>query len=218
VDVFFTASSGGGGAPEAPDSRYSKPMRKKRTRHRRAYNDPGHAHELTFACYHNYPFLSRERVCLWLAEAIRSACKELDYSLWAYVFMPNHVHLIVHPRVANYEVSTFLKRVKTPVSRKALAFLRGESPQWLDRLSARRGQRTEYHFWQRGGGYDRNVVGPKTLEKMIEYIHLNPVRKQLVERGDDWKWSSAGWFQGEQPNELVPDRIPAEWTVGMSGE
>ena len=34
-----------------------------------------------------------------------------------------------------------------------------------------------YRFWQRGGGYDRNITDPATLRVMIEYIHNNPVRR-----------------------------------------
>jgi putative transposase len=105
-----------------------------------------------------------------------------------------------------------LRALKGPVSRRGLAYLRQHSPEWLPRLSTQRGSRTEYHFWQRGGGYDRNVTEPATLERMIDYIHLNPVRKQLVERATDWKWSSASWYRdGAGPIEL--DGIPPEWTV-----
>jgi len=40
---------------------------------------------------------------------------------------------------------------------------------------------------------------------MIEYIHNNPVRRGLVSRAEDWKWSSAGWHEGK--NSLRPDPI-----------
>jgi putative transposase len=66
-----------------------------RTRHRRSYNDPNHAHELTFTCYHRFRFLTSDRTCGWLAEAIQEARVKLDFALSAYVFMPEHVHLIV---------------------------------------------------------------------------------------------------------------------------
>ena len=71
---------------------------RKRQQRPRGYNDPGHAHELTFSCYRRYRFLSRESTCEWLAEAIDAARRELQYDLWAFVFMPDHVHLIVYPR------------------------------------------------------------------------------------------------------------------------
>lgn len=182
--------------------------------HRRSFDAAGHAHELTFSCYRNLPLLSRDRPCGWLAESIDQARQELGFSLWAYVFMPTHVHLIVLPTQSKATVAAMLKRIKQPVSRRAIAHLRRESPDWLPHLTAQRGERTETHFWQRGGGYDRNVTEPATLERMIDYLHLNPVRKGLVERAADWQWSSAGWFQGQEPSQLKPDPIPPEWTIG----
>jgi putative transposase len=34
---------------------------------------------------------------------------------------------------------------------------------------------------------------------MIDYIHLNPVRKGLVEQASGWHWSSAAWFDRRNP-------------------
>jgi putative transposase len=184
-----------------------------RSHRRRAINEPGHAHELTFTCFHNHAFLQAERTFLWLAEAIGEARAALDFALWAYVFMPDHVHLIVWPRQERYDISQIRKEIKEPVGRKAIAYLRQEAPQWLSQISVRRGRRTERHFWQSGGGFDRNVTEARTLMHMIEYIHNNPVRKGLVARPEDWKWSSAGWLIGQEPNSLRPDPIPPEWDI-----
>jgi putative transposase len=185
--------------------------------HRRSFNESGHAHELTFSCFGQYPFLAKDRTCEWLAKSIRDACFEMEFSLWAFVFMPEHVHLLVHPDNSEYDVSEFLAAVKHPVSRQAIAFLRRESPEWLDKLKVQRARRIEYHFWKKGGGYDRNITEPKTLEKMIDYIHMNPVRKSFVQRAIDWKWSSARWFMlQEQLTELPVAQLPIEWTIGMS--
>ncbi len=61
-----------------------------RSMRRPAVNEPGHAHELTFCCFHRYPFLKSERACRWLAESLEEARQKLDFALWAYVFMPEH--------------------------------------------------------------------------------------------------------------------------------
>ena len=86
--------------------------------HRRSFNDPGHAHELTFTCYRNYHFLASDRTCGWLAEAIEEARIDQDFALWAFVFMPDHVHLIVWPRRLIYSVAGILKATKSPVGRR----------------------------------------------------------------------------------------------------
>jgi putative transposase len=69
----------------------------------------------------------------------------------------------------------------------------------------RAGGIVEHRFWQAGGGYDRNVVEQRTLLKVIEYMHLNPVRRGLVELPEDWEWSSARWYAGIRPVPLEID-------------
>ena len=178
---------------------------------RRTFDEPGHAHELTFSCYHRYPFLNAERTCRWLAEAIGRSRARDGFALWAYVFMPDHVHMIVHPGVRACAISAILRAIKEPVGRRAMQFLVKQAPGWLPRVTERRGSREERHFWQTGGGYDRNIVEPKTLMAMIDYIHLNPVRKVLVERASDWRWSSASWFDGNRDGPIMLDPVPQEW-------
>jgi putative transposase len=184
-----------------------------RSQRRPAHNEPGHAHGLTFTCFHRYRFLEAERTCVWFAEAITEARAELDFALWAYVFMPDHAHLLIWPRRERYKVEEILKAIKEPVGRKAVAYLREHAPHWLPRITVRRGRCEEHRFWQAGGGYDRNVTEPVILLSMIDYDHNNPVRKGLVARAEDWKWSSAGWLAGRRPNTLPPDPIPPDWGV-----
>jgi putative transposase len=182
-----------------------------RARHRRSWNEPGQAHEPTFTCYRRYRFLSAERTRQWLGQAIDEARRKLDLAIWAFVFMPDHAHIIVCPRQAQYEVATILKAIKEPVGRSAVQYLTAHAPEWPPRITRQRGQRTERLFWQSGGGFDRNISEPRTLMSMIDYVHMNPVRRGLVTRAIDWRWSSAGWFAGAPTCDLIPDKIPPEW-------
>ena len=188
-----------------------------RRRHRQNFNDPGHAHELTFSCYQGFPFLQAERTCLWLAEAIDAARETYAFDLWAYVFMPNHAHLIIRPREADYDVAAIRKAIKAPVGRQAIRFLESESSPWLERITRRRGKKTERLFWQSGGGYDRNVTQRSTLLAMMDYVHLNPVRKKLVEHARDWRWSSAPWYELGETGPLRIDSIPWDWLEEAGG-
>jgi putative transposase len=124
-----------------------------------------------------------------------------------YVFMPEHVHLIIFPRLATYDIPEILKKIKEPVARKAILFIEENAPAWLPKVTIYRGNRKERRFWLPGGGYDRNITEARTLWTMIEYIHNNPVRRGLVAQACDWKWSSAGWFAGCPKNALAPDEI-----------
>jgi putative transposase len=186
-------------------------MRSPRHQHRRNYNDPGHAHELTFSCYQGFKFLASDRSCGWLADSIERARCRFEFDLWAYVFMPEHAHLVVHPRKPEYDIAEIRKAIRGPVGKRAIQFLQAQAPEWVPRITRRRGSKTERLFWQSGGGYDRNVTDGKTLLEMIDYIHLNPVRRGLVEQAGQWKWSSAAWFLGGRQPPLIPDQIPPEW-------
>ena len=125
--------------------------------------------------------------------------------------MPNHVHLVVCPRPDVYAISDFLTAVKLPVTRRAASFVRREAPHSLPQMTDRRPNgESAVRFWQRGGGYDRNLTEPAKLYAEIDYVHMNPVRKGLVERPEDWPWSSAVTYAGEsdQPLRIAFDSLP----------
>ena len=178
-------------------------------RHRKTLNIPGHAHELTFSCYKRYPFLMRDRTRGWLGDAIDNAKQKDDFAVWSYVVMPEHVHLLIFPRQQQHDVSTMMAAIKEPVGRRAIQYLQRQSPQWLTKLTRKRGRRTERLFWQSGGGYDRNIDQPATLWKVIRYIHENPVRRGLSPRAVDWIWSSARWHDSRTAGPIAVD--PVDW-------
>lgn len=186
--------------------------RENRQRRRRAFNIPGHVHELTFTCYRRFPFLKAERTRRWLAASIERARVKWDFDLWAFVFMPEHVHLIVRPRQVVYEMRQLLSAIKLPVAKRAIRFLEKKKSPWLNRLTRQRGERIERLFWQSGGGFDRNVTEGRTLLQMIDYLHFNPVRRGLVTSATDWFWSSASFYEGgTSPIPIAP--ITYEWLM-----
>src|SRR5262249_61037800 len=87
------------------------------------YHEPGQPRELTFSCYRHYAFLSRDRTRAWLCEALEEARTNFGFQLWAYVIMPEHVHLLVNPGAAPERLSRFLQARKEPVAPKAMAHL-----------------------------------------------------------------------------------------------
>jgi len=59
-------------------------------------------------------------------------------------------------------------------------------------------------------GYDRNITSPRTLLRMIDYLHENPLRKKLVADPQAWHWSSARHYMGGS-SPIAIDPIPPEW-------
>lgn len=114
-----------------------------RRRHRRNANEPGHAHELKFSCYRGFQFLAKARTCVWLADAINDARTEWSFDLWAFVFMPEHAHLLIRPRETIDDVADIRKGTKVPVARRAIRHREINSPDWIPKITRKRGGRTE---------------------------------------------------------------------------
>ena len=175
----------------------------------RRYDVPGHAHALTSCCYRRLRLLSKDRTRGWLVEALARAPEQAGFQVWAFVIMPEHVHLLAMPRTPTARVADLLGRIQRPVARQAIVHLRTHAPAWLDRLTVTRADGSPTRrFWHAGGGFDGNSVEPATAWKVVASIHLNPVRRGLVDRPEDWPRSSARWSAGLEPVLLPMDGQP----------
>jgi putative transposase len=157
---------------------------------------PGDARLLTFSCFQRQAFLSRGRCCEWFLDALERSRRTHGFDLWAFVLMPEHVHLLIYPGHELHRAADMLYTLKKSVTNRALAFIRREAPEFLIRMEDRQANgHVSYRFWQRGGGYDENLYTPAKIWGKIDYIHANPVRRGLCERPTDWKWSSARAYE-----------------------
>ncbi len=122
--------------------------------------------------------------------------------------MPEHVHLLIYPTDVSYSISAILKSIKQSTARRAIAWLRGNKPAALDTLKT--GQKYEkIRFWQDGGGYDRNIFSHKAAFNSVHYIHMNPVKRSLVESPNEWYYSSCQMHQdGTGPLEICLEHFP----------
>jgi len=171
---------------------------------------PWDAHCLTFSCFHRLPFLDGKNSPLWFLEALDAARKLSPFDLWAYVIMPEHVHLLILPH-ENVTISCILKDIKQPVTRQAVKWAQKNCPSFLPKMAeCRPSGKTTYRFWQPGGGYDRNMRSVRDIHEKIAYIHGNPVRRGLVQTPGDWPWSSwRAWEQNiDEPISIDRDSLP----------
>jgi putative transposase len=170
------------------------------------YDLPGHAHFLTYSCYQRLPLLSKDRTCEWVVEAMQVARRKFDFDLWAFVLMPEHVHVLLRPRQERYQLSRILAALKRPVSSRAKEYLVAlDNRLWLKKLTVVENGSRVFRFWQAGGGYDKNLWNDRAILEVIDYIHANPVRRGLVERPTDWYWSSARFWAGDYSGPLEMD-------------
>ena len=130
-----------------------------------------------------------------LSESITRATARHQFDLLAFVFMPEHLHLLVLPRDDGSRISNLLKAIKRPYSYRIKQLLIDSGSSLLQRLTiAQRPGVETFRYWQEGPGYDRNLETRAAIEAALHYIHLNPVRRELCETVTDWKWSSARYY------------------------
>jgi putative transposase len=176
------------------------------------YHDPGDIHELTFSCNHRLPLLTNDSWRSYLAGSIDSACSSQHFGLLAFVFMPEHVHLLVLPESSGPNVGAFLAAVKRPCSAKVKHDLVAANSSLLRRLSVlERTGKTVFRFWLEGPGYDRNLQREETVLAAIDYIHNNPVRRGLCTCATDWFWSSARYYTTVPP--MLDPRLPKIYPI-----
>jgi putative transposase len=111
------------------------------------------------------------------------SCREANVAVWAWVLMPNHVHLILTPSDEDG-----LRRALAPVHRR-----------YAGHVHAR--ERRTGHFWQ--GRFGTVVMDEAHLCAALAYIAQNPVRARLVKHAADWPWSSVHAHLSGQPDGLT---------------
>ena len=124
-----------------------------------------------------------------LAEASATA----RVQVWAWVLMPNHVHLILVPSDPDG-----LRRSLALTHRRYAGIIHAR-------------ERRTGHFWQ--GRYGAVLLDEPHLAAAVRYIAQNPVRAKLVAAPADWPWSSVhahltGADDGLTTIEPVASRIP----------
>ena len=159
--------------------------------HRKSYNSPGHVHFLTFSCWQRLQFLKRRPACLEFVISLDQARDIEQFDLWAYVIMPEHVHLLIRPRHESYEIARILRRIKEGFARRMLDNWRENHPGRLEAAADTTCGPVRYRFWQPGGGFDRNLYNRDAIRHAVAYIEANPIRRGLVVDTLEWEWSSA---------------------------
>jgi putative transposase len=167
----------------------------------RHVHEPGHLHELTFSCYRRLPLLTNDAWRERLARALDEANRETGMELVAFVFMPEHLHLVVHLADPAQSIGRYLAVVKQPFSKQIKDILIQNRSALLSRLTVReRPGKTCFRFWQEGTGFDQNLFTPEAIQASLDYIHENPVKRGLCLRAIDWRWSSARFYLGDPPS------------------
>ena len=156
---------------------------------------PGHPHHVTQRGVRRERIFFSDFDYAAYTHEMRLTCRHYDVEIWAWCLMPNHTHLIM-----------------VPPSEDALSRAIAEAHQRYARdINEREGWTG--HLWQ--GRFSSFVMDERYLRAAVRYVEMNPVRAGLVERPQDWKWSSArahleGWDDDLVNVAPMLERIP-DW-------
>jgi putative transposase len=98
-------------------------------------------------------------------------------------------------------LSRVIRDFKRHTAKEIMAVARQEDKQWLLKQfeffkGGHKGE-SQHQVWQEGF-HPQAIVTEDMLRQKLDYIHYNPVRIGLVDRPEDWRYSSAqNYFGGD---------------------
>ena len=138
---------------------------------------------LTFTVKNWYYLFDRNNRFSILSNTLKFFQENKDLKIYGYVFMLNHIHLIIQ----SSNVINFVRDFKRWTSRELKNDLIKYEPEVLKLFLDKE---NNYNFWQ-----DTNkpeiIENEKFFIQKLNYIFNNPVKKDYVEKPEYWKWSSA---------------------------
>ena len=164
---------------------------------------------ITVVAAHRLPVFRKDAVKEVACKAIDEARNSGGFLLFAYVIMPDHLHVLTNEPDSSANVLRYLKGI---TAKRILDYLKENKYQSsLEKLRHQSWKRKhEYSLWQQ----EKNVLSvfsEAVFMQKVNYIHLNPVRAGLVERAVDYRWSSARIWNhcptDDEPLSVDIDRI-----------
>lgn len=124
------------------------------------FQNTGQSHFVTFSCYHRLPMFTTASRLLLFESALERVRKNFGLRVYAYVVMPEHIHLLVS-EPGRGTLADALKSFKQGIARRLIG-------------DGNRG--CGDHFWQKRY-YDFNISNHLQFVEKNRYIHRNRVKR-----------------------------------------
>ena len=159
-------------------------------------------HFTTFNANQKHHILIHQGVPEMLLDHLEQVRSKFDVRIFAFVVMPNHMHIIWYAS-SDIGIVKTVKQYKGSSGRRIVPVLR-EDPDFENVLIARPNGTNA--LWQRSF-YDYNLTSERKFREKVEYIHANPVKWGLVDDPGDWPWSSYRSWQELPGSVFEVDRM-----------
>jgi REP element-mobilizing transposase RayT len=153
------------------------------------------------------PVFRTDAIKAILAAALDEARRSGGFLIFAYVIMPDHLHIVTD---GARQPSDTLRFIKGVASRRIIQYLKdGGFRTSLEKLrGAKQADQHQYTLWERHSNV-MLLTAESTFIQRVHYLHQNAVRAGLVERAEDYRWSSVR-FWGRRADEDEPLRVDVE--------
>jgi REP-associated tyrosine transposase len=150
---------------------------------------------LTSVPVHRLPVFRTEEIKAIACTALNEARKSGGFALYAYVIMPDHLHVISDSACSSAETLRFINGI---IGRRVIDHLKAHGHvSSLEKLKHETKARAyRYSVFDHHPNV-RLLLTEKMLMERVHYTHQNPVRAGLVERAEDYRWSSVRCWHGK---------------------
>ena len=179
----------------------------------RRYFIPGGTFYFTVVTHRRRPILTSRPARSHLRKAIQTVRKKRPFQTVAMVLLPDHLHAIWILPSDDSDYPTRWSQIKETFTR---SFLKAGGSEGF--RNASRIRRRERGIWQRRF-WEHTVRDEDDLKRCFDYIHWNPVKHGLVERVQDYPWSTFHRHARQGEYDLVWGSVdPCPGAIDLEGE
>lgn len=171
-----------------------------------------HLYFLTTSTVQHHHLFSRDIMKRLVVDSLDCMRLRQRLKLYAFVIMPNHLHIIVQCR-AEDPLADVIRDLKKHIADRLTRQYRADGNQAVLATLASavtRPAKQRHKVWE--DGYQaKDIFTPEFLRQKMTYVHDNPCQPhwQLAERPEEYMWSSARFYLLAEPALIALDNANA---------
>ena len=158
----------------------------------------GIPHFLTFTVVKWLSVFAKKDYMKILWDSLQYCRQKKGMRLYAFVFMTNHIHLIVSAEKTTIKLWEIIRDFKKFTAQKIIQLMQKEESckqllSIMRKIGRKNKANVQYQFWIQNDGA-KEIYSDNFLEQKMEYIHLNPVKAGMVTEPEHYLYSSARFY------------------------
>lgn len=158
--------------------------------------DQKKAYFLTMSVVGWIDVFTRKNYKLTIISSLKFCQKEKGLAIFGYCLMPSHLHLIARAENSD-SLSDILRDFKKFTSKSILRQIQTENEsrrdwmmEYFRKAAERMNGKTTFQVWQEGN-HAEEINSNNFFNEKLQYIHNNHVKELIVEKPEDYYFSSA---------------------------